>query len=457
MAGNKPILLQAFFIGLVFFLYYSFTGYHLPASAGPDYPVSQDAVNFYLEHGRLAVIPEDEGKLSFSKYGNSRVVRPPLAFVGAALLAKISPYLKNDWRFAYRHASALFLALALSIMFLTLMLYFAQKSLAVLGVLLVGLMPQYAFTASYLNDDSSAFFACSLVVFAMLWISKSGINFLRLALFGFAVGLALIAKKTAWLMMPFVALFYLLFVIAKHRSFIKDNAILFVFFMLGGGWWLVFNIYHYGWLDPFAFNMLSDLTSRHMQIDPSQYGFKAEGINMKGLILLNYKNFIGASFMAVVGHLDWLRLRVGDVQYGAYLFVVLLAVYYCLDKVIRFGISLFKTRQDKKRQYQNKLKELIQNKNFQFEVILISIIIFQIVMYVYHNVYNDIQIQGKYIIPVILPLVIFSIAGLKALMGNIFISTSEKSSHIVIWILISVTILVHIDALISHVIPFYWP
>ena len=448
MTKSRPILLQAVLISLVFFLYYSFTGYHLPESAGPDYPVSQDAVGFYLEHGRLAVIPDDEDKLTFSKYGNSRVVRPPLAFASSALLANVSPFLQDDWTFAYRHASAVFLALTLAIIFIALRLSFAQPSLAFLGVLLVGLMPQYTFTASYLNDDSAAFFASSLIVLCMLLIKQFGVNFVRLALFAFAIGLALIAKKTSWLMLPFVLIFYVLFILTERRAFVKDHLILLVFFIIGGGWWLIFNIHHYGWSDPFAFNMLSDLTARHMRIDLSEYGFKAIGLNMKGLVLLNYNNFIGASFMAVVGHLDWLRLRVGTIQYGFYLFVAFLAAYYLLDRVIRFLIAFFKGMQ-----FASKLKQLVKNRDFQFELILLSIIIFQVVMYVYHNVYNDIQIQGKYIIPVILPLVIFSLSGLNVLLDNRLLLNRSK---IVIPILMVITILVHIDALLSHVMPFYW-
>ena len=451
MTGSKSTGIQACLIGLIFFLYYSFTGFYLPETAGPDYPVSQDAVSFYLEHGRMAVIPEDEEKLSFSKYGNSRITRPPLAFAGAALLAKVSPYLKTDWTFAYRHASALFLALALSVIFFALVLYFSNKSLALLGVLLVGLMPQYAFTASYLNDDSAAFFASTLIVFSMIWIKQNGINFYCLALFGLAVGLALIAKKTAWLILPFAAIFYLLFIFNRKRSFLKDSLVLFGFFVVGGGWWLVFNIYHYGWQDPFAFNMLSELTSRHIKIDPAEYGFKAEGVNMKGIILLNYKNFIGASFMAIVGHLDWLKLRVGAVQYSFYLFVVLLLVYFLLYRVIQFFTSLFKNGQ-----YLQQVTNLLRNKDFQFAALLVAIIIFQITMYVYHNVYNDIQIQGKYIIPVILPLVIFSLSGLRLLLDNVDRFTGNGYSRFVLPLLMITSVLVHIDALMNYVIPFYW-
>lgn len=449
---NKWVLINAFVIGLIFFFYYSFTGYHLPESAGPDYPASQKAVGFYLEHGRMAVIPEDEAKLTFTKYGNSRVVRPPLAFAGSAILANISPYLEADWTFAYRHASAAFLALTLSFIFIALSMLFSQSSLAFLGVLLVGLMPQYAFTASYLNDDSAAIFASTLMVLAMVWIKQCGISFIRLALLGLAVGLALIAKKTAWLMMPFVAVFYFLFIFNRQRSFIKDNLTLLLFFIIGGGWWLLFNMYHYGWQDPFAFNMLSELTSRHSNVDLSKYGFKAEGLNMKGLVLLNYKNFIGASFMAVVGHLDWLRLRVGNLQYGFYLVVVLLIAYYFIHHFVCWVCSFFKSDI-----LTSNIKNIFLNKHIQFTWVLLAIVMFQLFMYVYHNVYNDIQIQGKYILPVILPLLIFALSGLKLMLDGLSEIIHKKHSQKVIGFFVVLTIWVHIDALISYVIPFYWP
>jgi hypothetical protein len=62
MGGNKSTLLYARLIGETF-LYYEFTHYHLPSAVGTDYPVSRDAVSFYIEHDRLAVIPKDEVNL----------------------------------------------------------------------------------------------------------------------------------------------------------------------------------------------------------------------------------------------------------------------------------------------------------------------------------------------------------------------------------------------------------
>jgi len=65
---------------LVFFTYFSFTAYHLPNSAGPDFSFSRAAADFYHAENRMAIYPEDADKMTFSRYGNSRLLRPPLAY-----------------------------------------------------------------------------------------------------------------------------------------------------------------------------------------------------------------------------------------------------------------------------------------------------------------------------------------------------------------------------------------
>ena len=96
MGGNKSTLLCSRLIGETF-LYYEFTHYHLLSATGTDYPVSRDAVSYYIEHDRLAVIPKDEDKLSYSRFGNSLYVVRPYCTGESAKSRKDSPESVTIW------------------------------------------------------------------------------------------------------------------------------------------------------------------------------------------------------------------------------------------------------------------------------------------------------------------------------------------------------------------------
>lgn len=448
---NVKLWLSSLFIFAAFFVYFAAAAKVLPDNAGPDYPFSRAAADFYLENGRLATIPKDEAMMEFSRYGNSRLLRPPVGYATAAMFAKTMGLSKADGNerfYAYRLANAFFGALTVAAIFAGVFLFFNSAYLALLGALLVGLLPQFTFTSVYLNDDSAAILAVTLLTLIMVvitkgYIAKGHVTLRNCVLFALAIGFAVLTKKSAWLFVPSAFLFYCAFILRFDRDFWSKHIAMLVAFILAGGWWFLFNMLHYGWDDPLMSKLMNDVVNRHASYDLTKFGFQAQGIGMRELLLENHRDFIGATYKAVVGHLDWLKIRVGSMQYGFYLLVVAGLLF---NIVFLLSDSILKRFKD----------PLII-----VEWILYFSIALQVFLYTWVNVYKDIQVQGKYILPVILPMLLLSLGCFNKLFGSSTAATRYQRTSLfkycILALILVAPMIVHLDALVDHVIPFYWP
>ena len=315
--------LTAILLFILFCCYYAATAWHLPRGAGPDGEAHYDVAKFIFEKGRLAVLPSDVDSLLLTPYGSTRALRPPLSYLFIDL----------------RLGSGLLLALAVVLAFFSLSLLFGRYWLALAGALLFGLLPQLAFIASYTNDDSGAIFSGTALTFAMVLILRKGLTVATTIVFGLSAGLVLLSKFTAWLMLPLAVCFLIPYVWKLRLRAGKYLAIIFVMMMLGGAWWIVFNMYHYGLNDPVLTKISQQLSEHYARIpDPGNRGYISRGIGASQLMLHNHKNFIGESFKATVGNLDWLRLRLGWPQYLLYALVFAIGFLYLPFRLIAIKV-----------------------------------------------------------------------------------------------------------------------
>lgn len=452
------IFISTLIVFLLAVSYYSYTSKNLPIGAGPDSSANYDAVKFYYQHKRLAVFPEDQDKVTYSPYGTTRLVRPPFSFILSALLVHASPFKVESYAVAFRAGSVLLCALTVALTFLGLRCYFENNWYASLGSVLIGLLPQFAFIASHVNDDSGGIFSATLLIGAFIYIHRRGVSILSVSFMGASIGLILLSKFSAWLLLPSAIIFALSFIRIEREDSVKYAATILAIIIIAGGWWVLYNTYHYGIDDPTALKINQEIAKEHRTLPPSMgQGFASKGVGFYQLIINNHRNFIGASFEATIGHLDWLRLRVGPLQYGLYLIVVIIATFYFFMRLIIFSTHLA-----------TRTLEKFDNREFAFEAILFFAILFQIFMFIWRNVYQDIQIQGKYILPVFLAVLILFLSAIRWLVQEI-VRQLEKHSLEAFWLtsrnLIQIgavgsilfVVYVHLNGLFNYVIPFYSP
>ena len=302
-----------------FLVYYLATAMALPYGAGPDYDAHFDGARFIYTEGRLAILPEDAPKLHITAYGSTRALRPPLSYLVAAGAARLLSWTEIELRILFRAGSALLCALTLGLIFAALHRYLNNRWLAVGGVLLIGLLPQFVFIASHLNDDSAAIFSVTFLIYCLIRLLREPVDLTLALLTGTAIGLVLLSKFTAWVFLPIAGLVLLLFARPSAGQWLLSIMLAGVGIMLGGGWWIGFNIWHYGWNDPLLFNIGETISTQYLSVDPGHIrSFAKEGVSLADLILRNYDHFLDETLVASIGNLDWLRLRLGLPQYLLY-------------------------------------------------------------------------------------------------------------------------------------------
>ncbi len=253
------------------------------------------------------------------------------------------------------------------------------------------LLPQFSFLSSYHNDDITAIFSSSFLLYSLIRLRENPDLYSSFALIGLSGGLVIISKATSWVAFPFLFILFITFIWLSSLRYIKALFILLLMLIVGGGWWIIFNIYNYGFLDPLQFVISKEVISENVIHLSNTY--QGRGISAYDLIILNADNFITKTFASTIGHLDWLRILISNFTYTFYLIILLFA---------SLSIPLIITA---KLYCKRSIKLRLPSALF-LNIILILIIIFQFTAFVWTNLVNDIQAQGKYLLPVILPLII---------------------------------------------------
>jgi 4-amino-4-deoxy-L-arabinose transferase-like glycosyltransferase len=450
-------------------IYFGFTASHLPIGAGPDAYANYSAVSFYSKYKRLAVFPEDENtaEVDYSPHGTTRLLRPPLSFLVSALLTPVSPLGEKAsrnvvgskaWHKAPRIGPVLLCALTVAFVYLGLYWYFGNAWYAVVGSALTGLLPQFTFIASHLNDDSSAIFSATMLFAALILIYLRRTKLSTIVFLGLSVGLVLVSKLSAWLVLPTAGLAFLLFFRIEKKRWLPCGLILIAMTIIGGGWWPLFNMFHYGIDDYRASNIQREIATRHKNLKPLEgRGFIAQGIGFYQLGIRNHGNFIGASIKSAIGNLGWLELRLSPVQYTPYYAVLILAVLYYLMRVLFVSVRCW-----------TGMQEATDTRRFIFETLLVGAIVFQALAYTYRNVYQDIQVQGKYLLPIILPLLVLFLAATRVMSHTLatwlraaglrsITLPSHNIPQAVALLCLFTFGLVHLDGVLRRVLPYYWP
>ena len=450
----KKGALLVFFAFLVYYLAAAMT---LPYGAGPDYDAHFDGARFIYTEGRLAVLPEDISKLQFTAYGSTRALRPPLSYLVAAAAAKGLSWTGIELQMLFRAGSALLCALTLGLVFSAANRYLNDRWLALGGALLVGLLPQFAFIASHLNDDSAAIFSVTFLIYCLIRLLREPVGPSLALLTGLALGLVILSKFTAWLFLPVAGLALVLFARPPSGRWWLSLALAGVGIMLGGGWWIGFNIWHYGWNDPLLFNIGKTISAQFIKIDPDQVrGFAAEGISFADLVLGDYKNFVDETLISAIGNLDWLRLRLGLPQYSLYTFVLIVGIIYVPVRWIRAALSGLRGRS------QTDWRRLL------FDSLLLLAIVFQFFIYALYEWQKEVQVQGKYLLPIVICPVVLFLSWVRDVSLSepfrrwrpalVFGSTlGGVRVPVLLVIALGTVVAVHVDGLRRFVIPYYDP
>ncbi len=438
MTQRSKITVWAIAFFIFFTGYFTYTSELLPDQSAPDEYAHAKALNFILTYRRLPAYPKDKDLLFYSRFGATRSFRPPLIYITTAAVQLGIDAVGLKFKTPYRKGNVLIGGLCAVFLLLSIYIYTHRVVIAAGLTAVFMLMPQISFIFSYLNADGVAIMACSLFLLSIALALKYGITLKTLVFFGFACGIVSLCKLTAWVFCVPVFLFAVVYIFRNSHSAVKTIAIVLISFAITAGWRIGFNIYHHGIENVFNWFLDAQIHQTHAIIKPDDYeNYGKLGISYLDL-LTNYDNFLCRTYVSTVGELDQLRLMVGNFEYSLYGLVFITGFISCLWVLMK---PLIDKNRDKTRHW--------------FELSIIAGGIFQVFMYLYFNINNDIQTQGKYILPALPGLFLLLAAFCSYVIEKMPQLDTPKVKAGALTLLLLGFIYAHLHAWYKYVIPFY--
>lgn len=419
------------------FLFYGLWAMLQPVNAGPDESMRYSICQYILNHGSLPHGADPE--IMNWTWGQSYAFTPILAYMLCAIPMKIVSLFTSNAHYLWLGARMMNVVLAVGTIYLTIKIgriLFKEERWQWLFIIFVGCLPQFAFIFTYVNNDGLALFSCAFIVYAWLSGFKDQWSYRSCTLL--AVGLAVCALSY-YNAYGFILVSIFIFIgsmIHFHpKQWFKPLMIKGLYIsalaLLLAGWWFIRNylLYDGDFIGMSTSNYYAELYAAD-QFKPSLIA-SPSNLNMSLWEMLISKQWLLiflTSFIARFG---------GMMIFPPLWFYPIWGIVICVGMIGCFY----------------KIKEILFSKEFMKDLfnwgMLIALIIPNL-LNLYYSYFNDFQPQGRYSMPMIIPLAYFIVLGTQYLLERF-----KWKKHYVI-IMSSTCIFTLIYSLFFIIIPYYY-
>ena len=436
---NKKIIMTIFLIGL--FCYYLIWTVSQPYNSCPDEKMKWDICKYIAEHNS---IPDGRDEsIRDSAWGISYAFQPILTYMICAVFVKIASIFTTQ-QFALVVAARL-----VSTISMTLTIYFVIKIAnklfkdkgiyKYLFIVFIAFQPITAFLASYINNDSTAILAISMIIYLWILGLESNWKTKHCILLGGAVGFCALTYYNAYgyiLCSVLICLSSAVLNKMDAKEIAKKALIVASVAFAIAGWWFVRNaiIYDGDILGTKTQNEYGDKYALE-QYKPSVRK-TPENSNESIWHMLNEDAWANTTAKSFVGIFGYHSILMSNKIYYSYLSLWLIGGLGCL---LKFK-DLFIYKKEEKSKY-------ILN------YIFVIAIIIPILLSIIYSYTSDFQPQGRYIMGIIIPFVYFVVNGIQTMLEK-FIN-SEKIRNIIIIMIMLLIIAISFKAIFSYVRPAY--
>ena len=305
-----------------------------------------------------------------------------------------------------------------------------------LYVVFVSLLPQVIFLGSYLNNDSFALFSISIIVYSWIIGLESDWDWKSCITMAIGIGICSLSYYNAYgYILCSIIIYFLSNWIKKIdiKTFLKKGFAIAGIAFLIGGWWFVRSFIIYDG------DMLGMTISREYSERYASPGFKPSqrltpyNRNMTLEEMLFDIGWIELSARSFVGVFGYMNIHMPEGMYTTYGIIFLVAliglILYIIKKIIQKVIN-------KKRIKEKVIKDKVKNREkVLFNIIMIICIIIPIVLSMYYSYFCDLQAQGRYIMPGIIPFMYFVVTGIKTIFDTFVKNNKIKCSLLTILII----------------------
>ena len=434
---HKKLILGIFLIFV--FSYFLIWTVSQPFNKCPDEGMKWKICKYIAKHGSIPQGGNEE--IREPDWGISYAFQPILTYMIGGVFVKIASFFTND-KFALVVAARL-----VSTISMTVSVYFvvkiAQKLLKgiykYLFIVIIVFQPITAFLASYINNDSTAVLATTMIIYLWILGLESNWKTKHCILLGLSIGFCSLTYYNAYGYILCSVILCLVSVISnkmKIKEILQKVLIVALMAFAVAGWWFIRNaiIYNGDFLGINAQNECGDKYASE-EYKPSTR-LTVQRKNESIINMLTKDKWINVTLKSFVGIFGYNSMIMSNKIYYSYFLIWIIGIIGCLMKFK----DLFIYNKEEKNKY-------------LLNYIFILSIIIPIILSIYYSYTSDFQPQGRYIMGIIIPFTYFIVNGIQKILEK-FVK-SEKIRKCIVLVIMLLIIVISMRALFGYIIPRY--
>lgn len=420
---NKNIIISAIFVIYVFALCINIAS-NIEFNTAPDELMKYDVCKYIYENLKLPHGGDES--IRNPMFGISYAFTPILSYmVSAGIMRIVSLFTQSEFALVVgaRLVSVICMA-GYAIMCIKISKKLFKGIFQWLFVVFVTLLPQMVYLGSYLNNDSLALFAISIIVYSWIIGIEQNWSWKSCVTLAIGIGICALSYYNAYgYILCSVIIYFASSYIQKIniKEFLKKGVVIALIALSIAGWWFVRSFILYDG-DFLALTIQREYSEKYA-MDPYKPSNRATPANQGYTLgyMLNELNWIESTKNSFIGQFGYMNIVMHENIYVAYETVFWIGL---IGSICLLCKKIF-------------TKAKCENKNkLVFNIIMLLSIIIPIALSLYYSFFMDLQAQGRYIMPMIIPFMYIIVKGIKFLFENLI--RNEK----VINILLSIVIIV---------------
>lgn len=436
---HKSVIIAIFLVCL--FCYYFIWTTSQPYNSCPDESMKWDICKYIFKNNKLP--RGEEETIRNQIWGISYAFQPILTYmIGAGFMKVASIFTMDEFSLvvAARLVSTVSMTLAVYFVIKIADKLFKDKEIyKILFVVFIAFQPLTAFLASYINNDSTAVLATTMIIYLWILGLESNWKTKHCVLLGLAIGFCTLTYYNAY---GYILCSIILCLVSVTSNKMKSKDIWQKVLIVGlvafafAGWWFIRNavLYNGDILGITAQNECGDKYALDKFKPSTRMTVQKEGSSL--IYMLFGMKWIAITTRSFVGIFGYHSIVMSHKIYFCYLVIWLVGIVGVLMKFK----ELFVYKKEEK------------NKYLLNYIFVVSIII-PILLSMYYSYASDFQPQGRYIMGIIVPFTYFLVTGIQAVLEK-FIK-SEKIRNVIIIALMLLIIVISFKAIFAYVIPAY--
>lgn len=436
---HKSVIIAIFLVCL--FCYYFIWTTSQPYNSCPDESMKWDICKYIFENNKLP--RGEEETIRNQIWGISYAFQPILTYmIGAGFMKVASIFTMDEFSLVVAARLVSTLSMTLSVYFVIKIadkLFKDKEIYKILFVVFIAFQPLTAFLASYINNDSTAVLATTMIIYLWILGLESNWKTKHCVLLGLAIGFCALTYYNAY---GYILCSIILCLVSVTSNKMKSKDIWQKVLIVGlvafafAGWWFIRNavLYNGDILGITAQNECGDKYALDKFKPSTRMTVQKEGSSL--IYMLFGMKWIVITALSFVGIFGYHSIVMSNKIYFCYLVIWVVGIVGVLMKFK----ELFVYKKEEK------------NKYLLNYIFVVSIII-PILLSMYYSYASDFQPQGRYIMGIIVPFTYFLVTGIQAVLEK-FIK-SEKIRNVIIIALMLLIIVISFKAIFAYVIPAY--